>query len=192
PEKLLLRVQGRTPGDDPATYQVKFGGSFIASTDADSESAPTVAVVPEKKVETVTEVEKETIEKAESVSKNGTKPESKPKVEVAKVKSPTLEKIVAEKKESAKAQPKPTTPKPAVVKKPTTVRPPKPEVAEKPAPDPLAKYSLVIVFKDGKKLDKPMTEVERVTVEGVNLVVILKSGVITTYSLLTVEKFTID
>src|SRR5205085_1291034 len=30
PERLLLRVQGRPPGDDPATFKIRFGGSFIA------------------------------------------------------------------------------------------------------------------------------------------------------------------
>src|SRR5690348_3636063 len=29
PEKLILRVQGRTPGDDPATFRIKFAGSFL-------------------------------------------------------------------------------------------------------------------------------------------------------------------
>lgn len=177
PEKLLLRVQGRPPGDAEATFQVKFGGSFLASTDADSENAPTVAVVPEKKaVAEEKSVAEETLSKVEP----------KPKVEVAKVKTPTFEKKVPEKSQST------TTSKPTAVKKPIQTKPPKPEVSAKPAPDPLAKYSLVILFKDGKKIDKPMTDVERVTVEGVNLVVILKSGVIATYSLLTVEKFTID
>ncbi|MGI8669025.1 MAG: hypothetical protein ACR2J3_04155, partial [Aridibacter sp.] len=28
PEKLILRVQGRTPNDDPATFEIKFAGSF--------------------------------------------------------------------------------------------------------------------------------------------------------------------
>ena len=28
PESLVLRVQGRTPNDDPATFQIKFAGSF--------------------------------------------------------------------------------------------------------------------------------------------------------------------
>ena len=28
PEKMILRVQGRTPNDDPATFQIKFAGSF--------------------------------------------------------------------------------------------------------------------------------------------------------------------
>lgn len=28
PEKLILRVEGRTPNDDPATFRIKFAGSF--------------------------------------------------------------------------------------------------------------------------------------------------------------------
>ncbi len=188
PEKLLLRVQGRTPGDDVATFQVKFGGSFVASADADSESAPTVAVVTENKVEPEVASERKVVEKkipAEQV-------EPKTTTEVAKSNTPTLEKVVPEKNEPVKVPQKPVVPKTTTTKKPATTKPSRPEVTEKPAPDPLAKYSLVILFKDGKKIDKPMTEVERVTVEGVNLVVILKSGIISTYSLLTVEKFTID
>ena len=31
PEKLLLRVQGRTPNDDEATFKLKFAGSFVAA-----------------------------------------------------------------------------------------------------------------------------------------------------------------
>ncbi|HMQ04516.1 MAG TPA: hypothetical protein PKD26_11420 [Pyrinomonadaceae bacterium] len=30
PEKLILRIQGRTPNDDPATFRFKFAGSFAA------------------------------------------------------------------------------------------------------------------------------------------------------------------
>ncbi len=190
PEKLLLRVQGRTPGDDIATFQVKFGGSFLASTDSESEAAPTVAVVPEKVVEPKVEAtkipEKEKEEVAVVEKKPEAKPERKPKVEVGKEKTPTFEKVLPEKKEVATKPPAKPKPKPAT----STAK--MPEITEKPTPDPLAKYSLVILFKDGKKINKPMTDVERVTVEGVNLVVILKSGVISTYSLLTVEKFTID
>ena len=29
-EKLILRIEGRTPNDDPATYSIKFSGSFQA------------------------------------------------------------------------------------------------------------------------------------------------------------------
>lgn len=39
PEKLILRIQGRTPNDDPATFQIKFAGSFAPAiaTTADNE-----------------------------------------------------------------------------------------------------------------------------------------------------------
>ncbi len=30
PEKLIMRIQGRTPNDDPATFYIKFAGSFKA------------------------------------------------------------------------------------------------------------------------------------------------------------------
>ena len=31
PEKLILRIQGRTPNDDAATFRLKFAGSFVAA-----------------------------------------------------------------------------------------------------------------------------------------------------------------
>lgn len=40
PEKLLMRIQGRTPGDDPATFRIKFGGSFVALAGQKVEEAP--------------------------------------------------------------------------------------------------------------------------------------------------------
>lgn len=43
PERLILRVQGRTPNDDPANFRIKFGGSFIALAPQKVQEAPTVA-----------------------------------------------------------------------------------------------------------------------------------------------------
>ena len=43
PERLILRVEGRTPNDDAATFRIKFGGSFIALAAQKQEEAPTVA-----------------------------------------------------------------------------------------------------------------------------------------------------
>lgn len=43
PERLLLRVEGRSPNDDPATYKIKFGGSFIASNSTVPDTAPKLA-----------------------------------------------------------------------------------------------------------------------------------------------------
>ena len=44
-EKLILRVQGRTPNDDPATFRIKFGGSFIALAPNEQGQTPKVAQV---------------------------------------------------------------------------------------------------------------------------------------------------
>ncbi len=43
PEKLLLRVQGRTPNDDEATFRLKFAGSFVAMR---SEDVPVGSEMP--------------------------------------------------------------------------------------------------------------------------------------------------
>lgn len=36
PERLILKIEGRTPIDDPANYTIKFDGSFVAIADPDS------------------------------------------------------------------------------------------------------------------------------------------------------------
>lgn len=35
-EKLLLRIQGRSPNDDPASFRMKFAGSFVAAKESDT------------------------------------------------------------------------------------------------------------------------------------------------------------
>jgi len=52
PEKLILRIEGRTPNDDPATYTLKFAGGFVAAADT-GEEAP---ALPEVKVSDTTEL----------------------------------------------------------------------------------------------------------------------------------------
>ena len=42
-ERLIMRIEGRSPNDDPAEFRVKFGGSFIALTGQQAPDAPTVA-----------------------------------------------------------------------------------------------------------------------------------------------------
>ncbi|HXF43152.1 MAG TPA: hypothetical protein VNK26_05380 [Pyrinomonadaceae bacterium] len=45
PEKLLLRVQGRTPNDDDAVLRIKFAGGFIASKETEGPPAPSAASI---------------------------------------------------------------------------------------------------------------------------------------------------
>ena len=40
PEKIILRVEGRTPNDDSATFQIKFAGSFVAAADTGDAPPP--------------------------------------------------------------------------------------------------------------------------------------------------------
>jgi len=40
PEKMILRIQGRTPGDDAATFRIKFAGGFVASTQTEPTNEP--------------------------------------------------------------------------------------------------------------------------------------------------------
>ncbi|HQZ82190.1 MAG TPA: hypothetical protein PLR83_03130 [Pyrinomonadaceae bacterium] len=79
PEKLILRLQGRTPNDLPATYQISFGGGFAAIVGQDSRDAPVVdqslsgevavnsvgTILPQpKKVEARSEPAKPVVDKA--------------------------------------------------------------------------------------------------------------------------------
>lgn len=50
PERLLLRVQGRSPNDDEASFRLKFAGSFVAMR---SEDVPTGPEMPKVSQETV-------------------------------------------------------------------------------------------------------------------------------------------
>lgn len=42
-ERLLLRIEGRSPNDDPATFRIKFGGSFVALAAQKADEAPAVS-----------------------------------------------------------------------------------------------------------------------------------------------------
>lgn len=44
-ERLLLRVEGRTPNDDPAEYRIKFAGSFVALSASPADEAPRLPTV---------------------------------------------------------------------------------------------------------------------------------------------------
>ena len=82
--------------------------------------------------------------------------------------------------------------------RPITVgeEPKRPEKAvQQPSPpkvDPLASIKLVISLKDGDRLERPMNEVLRFTVDKGVLTVIAKDGKIVRYSLLDVSKVTIE
>ncbi len=198
PERLLLRIQGRSPNDDPSTFQVKFGGSFVAmegngvgvteapTVDSDPtgsvrvNSVGTILETPkaERAVEMPVATSKEpdlSEIKTETVAK---KPVNKKPVKVAVlVKDPV-------KQEPAK-EPKANREKITTTKKPASKK-------EEPQPDPLADVRLVIAFKNGDKIEKPLPEILKFSVDKGVLTVIAKDGAIRRYSMVDVAKVTIE
>ncbi len=201
-ERLLLRVQGRTPGDEAANYQIKFAGSFIALKPEKDEPPPTISD-----------------EDGSNVNSVGTRLPPKPKpiepklvVTAEKKPAPVKEAPVAEVKPAEPKREEPKALKPEVVVG-STIRPPlkieapaktpprttaakKPAPEKKPAkekaPDPLASIKLMILMKDGSVIERQMNEVVRFTVDKGILVVILKDGGISRFPIVDVARVTIE
>jgi hypothetical protein len=205
PERLILRIQGRTPNDEPATFQIKFAGSFIAVKERAAVEEPTIA--------------REETRTGSQVNSVGTivalppKPTPSPVEKAATADAPIAapkpdNKTLARTTSKRDGSPPETTKKPEVVvkssvKEPTAVRstPPmrtavtKKEVAPKepPAPDPLASINLKIQLKSGSEILRPLNEVLKFSVDKGVLTVIMKTGGITRYSMVTeVSKVTIE
>ena len=266
PVKMILRVEGRTPNDDAATFQIKFAGSFAPSNAvAENDTAPeiksnnetdvrvnSVGTIIEVKPKptptpkiTVVKVEKPPkVKKVKPVAEN--KPEAVedstvavaavedkdakdnlPKEKVAgiepkenviretvaeaepkKTETPVESQppvAVAEKTAENETKPPPTEEKvveetPNVEKSPVKVKNKAKEAKEKKKsnavkpvpPSALANINLIILFKDGTKVERPMSDVLKVGVDKGILTVISKDGVIGRYSILDVEKMTIE
>lgn len=241
PEKLLLRVQGRTPNDEAAFFRMKFGGSFVALRESETTVEPVLPVIkadsesgirvnsvgtiiesrPEatpapKEAEVI--VEKDESEKQAEVA-DVTKTDVADKVEKTEPRK-TLEVVVTDElpkpekvaprkrraaartraKKPAKTVAKTETPAetpPAVEtetvlarKTPTKNRVKKPVKEE--LPDPLENIKLVILFKDGKKIERPMSEVLKFSVDKGVLTVIHKDGSTGRYSIFEVARVTIE
>jgi hypothetical protein len=250
PETILLRIEGRTPGDEDATYRIKFAGGFLASKAPDNTpEAPKVTaenqsnirvnsvgtileVIPKPTpapAETVEAVAKEArAEEEKAVASE----EKKPVEPIAETVAPKQEVVVTDPLID-KSEPKPPPrrnsrarssraaarpPKAASDKKPAEVSleegkeraeatTPSPEIepkakrttrqgnrkaAEAEEPDPMANVRLVIRFKDGSSIERPMTEVFKFTVERAMLTVISKDGTIGRYRMAEVAGVTIE
>ena len=202
PEKLLLRVQGRSPDDYAASFQIKFGGSFVAlkgKAAAESE-APTVdsdatGKVRVNSVGTIIEtpkIAKPIAKVAEPVAEKAVpeNPKSDSK-KPAKVKPEKVEVAVTKPAKEIKPEVKTAETK-AETKEQTRREKPEPKKPEEPQPDPLANIRLVVAFKNGDKLERPLTEVLKFSVDKGILTVIAKDGTIRRLSMIDVAKVTIE
>lgn len=131
------------------------------------------------------------------------KPKVAPEVVVS---DPLAEKATtADEKTEPKPEVKPEPPNPppaeksAANRKSTTPRrpqraqaPPRSTVKETPPADPLANVRLIIRFRDGSVIERPLPEVLRFSVERGVLTVIMRNGTIGRYSMLEVANVTIE
>jgi len=246
PERLLLRIQGRSPGDDDASVRVKLVGRFVVSKldDSSKPAVPTLEkesesnvrvnsvgtilkVIPKASPTPDAERLEETPEPHETRTAAAKKeePREEPKVEPEEAKEAkalqvvVTDPVVEEKKEDT---PKPvaanrtrnrrraaTTPAKVVPppenaeeEKADTVPPTPPKTSANrrsataknttPKVDPMAGINLVIYFKDGSQINRPMTEVLRFSVERAVLTVISKNGTIGRYNMTEVSRVSIE
>ena len=151
-EDLIVRVQARTPNDDPGTYRLRFGGAFEPIT-----SGPLFEAAEASRSQTATQENPATPGTGRRVSSVGARIEEPP-AEIAAV--PTPEPTPAESPEVAPAETATTTPevtKPAPTRTPrgrrqpgrrTRTRPP--ATAEQPAPAQTEPETAVTTEAEGK------------------------------------------
>jgi hypothetical protein len=221
PEKLILRVQGRTPDDNPARFTIKFAGSFVAVQGGGEVEEPKLPEITAQEssgirvnsVGTIIEVKpKPTPAKTEIVADTERKelPEETPaKTDENNTdvnQSEVAEKTSEENNAAEKAAPeKPTARKPAPrnTRRTTPARtarartnaaktPPKAETPKETPPNPLENVHLKVQLKTGEELDFPMTEVFRFSMNNGILVITMKSGKIHRYPIVDTQRIIIE
>lgn len=218
---LILRVEARTPNDEEGTYHVRFGGSFAPfsggipvaeNTEAESDSAgPTrgtkrLSSVGATIAQPVVETPPVTAEPkpAENAAAAKAKPTrstarnsrvrtprpvrpkpAKPDTEAAKTSEAKTEEAKTEevKKEGAAGEEK--TGAADTAKSETSAKPSTQEV-------PLPGAHLIIESKDGTKIDRPMSTVRRVVVEGGLIIIVLKTGKVERIPMSAVARMAIE
>lgn len=216
---LILRVEARTPNDDPGTYHIRFGGTFepfsggipVAENAAPAEPAEDKgdanrlssvgATIPRPVTETAeakTSTEK-TPEVTESTKKPVEKPLPAPRRNTARntrrnTRTAPPRRTPAPKPttETAKEKPTETGETSATPAETTTTTKP---ATEKPANQELPQVPgtrLIIQQKDGTTINRPMSTVRRVVIEGPAIVIVLKTGKIERIAMSNVARMSIE
>lgn len=201
---LILRVEARSPNDDPGTYRITLGGSFQPFTGGIpvAENAP-AATEPDKRADN-------NLERLSSVGATIPKPPGEvveePKPAETEVEKPAEVKPVTPAPSARRNTPRTTSrrnPRGRTPPRTTRTTPPKTEAAkteteppkteeekppaadarkteekpatEKPQETP-AGARLIIEQTDGTRIDRPMSTVRRIIVETNVIVIVLKTG----------------
>ena len=234
PQKLILRIEGKTPTDEPATFRIKFAGSFqaIAGNGETEEKDPEVANKEETDVRvnsvgTIIEVKpKPKPTPKPSTAKVETEESKKPdeKTETERVETRTAKKDEPEPEEKEDKKPEVVVTENIPAKKDETDEKRDEKVAEKETPEEnnpatesrvkpkktrtartekkseiapvnpseLGNIRLIVDFKDGRKIERPMSEILKFGVDKGILTIIAKDGSIGRYSILDIAKITVE
>jgi len=216
---LILRIEARTPNDDAGAYRITFGGAFqafsggisvaeTADTSTETEEAAgdrktkrlssVGATLPEPPAEAKPEETKATeivAEKPPEEKPATTKPAPKPRTtrttppRSARTRPTRTPRTKPAQTETAKTteetKPGTTEGEEKSGEKPTTEQP----AASQEVP---AGAHLIIEEKDGTRIDRPMSTVRRVVIEGNTIVVILKTGRVERYAMANVARMAIE
>ncbi len=195
---LILRVEARTPNDDPGVYRITFGGSFKTFSGG-------IPVAENQESSDTNAASDRNPNRLSSVGANVERPPEEPKAEATPEKTSTesAKNTPATRRSTRRTPTRPgrrrtPPPKPAPTEtskqetqKEETKAPPtetkstvtetgekseeKP-ATEKPAAQEPTGPHLIIEQKDGTKIDRPMSSVRRVIVESGVIVIVLKTG----------------
>ena len=221
PEKILMRIQGRSPNDDPATFQIKFAGSFAPGELTAETEAPKLSegrkesnsdvivnsvgtiigikpkptpqpkeIVVEKTVEPEPEItpKEETIKEEETAEKVDETPVKREPLVIINDETKKDSEIIEPAKEENKSE-NDSTEKSETAK---TEKSKKGKIKKIEEPNLLENIRLIVLLKDGGKIERPMSEVVKFGVEKGILTIINKNGSISRYSILDVLKVTIE
>lgn len=196
PERLVLRVQGRTPNDEPAEFRLKFAGSFLA---VDADSMP--AAPDEPKVIRVSDAN--ALERAEKARLSETAAAREPQGDGANRSSDSAPETRPVRRGSSTlpgsrtaADPsKQSTGAPRSAAGTRAIRPRQaPAESERAAStaDPMAAFRLVVIFKNGDRLERPMGEILRFSVDSGVLQILSRDGKFSRYSMAEIDRIAIE
>ncbi|MEP6946752.1 MAG: hypothetical protein ABJA02_12605 [Acidobacteriota bacterium] len=194
-ERLLLRIQGRSPDDFPAAYTIKFAGSFVALEPDRRNGNPGVPKVSGDDAEgarlnSIGSVVERNGEKPPPVSAPNNLPESSSKTDRSAVVKP-----VAKRPETTSSRG--TSENIVPSRSPVKVPKPKPPASTTKAEvvavlDPLASIRLTIELKSGELYERSMSDVLRFSTDKGMVTVISKDGKIVRYLITDIAKVTIQ
>jgi hypothetical protein len=167
----------------------------VETAEAKPSPSPTPESVAEKPAEETATAKKTATSTSRRTTsrpppRRSTRPASKPTSSAKKTEPARIEPPPKTETETAKTEPeKPSEEKPAVTEKPAETAPPSAKTRTQEA-FPAAR--LIIEEKDGTRIDRPMSTVRRVTIEGNVIVIILKTGKIERVAMADVARMSIE